>query len=188
MSSNESKELLTKKLNIRKLLLLGLATATLLFLIGIFLPMMTLTKFYFAKNSFSIVSGLIELISDRKIVLFIVIGVFSIVFPILKIAVLARMLVAKSLTDIKLKSYLHLMHEYGRWAMLDVMVVAILIVTVKLGAIASIKVHAGLYIFGAAVLLIMFITHYSVKYFDEQAKIHPSKKTIPSQTQNASQE
>ncbi len=78
------------------------------------------------------------------------------------------MLVAKSLSDAKLKRYLHLMHEYGRWAMLDVMVVAILIVTVKLGAIASIKVHIGLYVFGAAVLLIMLVTHYSVKYFDEQ--------------------
>ena len=51
------------------------------------------------------------------------------------------------------------MHDYGRWAMLDVMVVAILIVTVKLGAIASIQIHVGLYIFGVAVLLIMFITH-----------------------------
>ena len=59
----------------------------------------------------------------------------------------------------KTKRYLHLMHDYGRWAMLDVMVVAVLIVTVKLGAIASIKVHLGLYVFGAAALLIMLITH-----------------------------
>ena len=50
------------------------------------------------------------------------------------------------------------MHEYGRWAMLDVMVVAVLIVTVKLGALASIEIHPGLYIFGTAVLLIMFAT------------------------------
>lgn len=50
------------------------------------------------------------------------------------------------------------MHDYGRWAMLDVFVVAILIVTVKLGAIASVEVHPGLYVFGAAVLLIMIIT------------------------------
>ena len=50
------------------------------------------------------------------------------------------------------------MHDYGRWAMLDVMVVAILIVTVKLGTIASLQIHFGLYIFGAAVLLIMMIT------------------------------
>jgi paraquat-inducible protein A len=50
------------------------------------------------------------------------------------------------------------MHEYGRWAMLDVMVVSLLIVTVKLGAIASIEVHSGLFVFGLSVLLIMFIT------------------------------
>ena len=59
------------------------------------------------------------------------------------------------------------MHDYGRWAMLDVMVVAILIVTVKLGAIASIQVHAGLYVFGIAVLLIMFITHQAIALYDE---------------------
>jgi paraquat-inducible protein A len=51
-----------------------------------------------------------------------------------------------------------MMHDYGRWAMLDVMVVAMLIVTVKLGVIATIQIHAGLYVFGSAVLLIMFIT------------------------------
>ena len=54
------------------------------------------------------------------------------------------------------------MHDYGRWAMLDVMVVAMLIVTVKLGAIASIQIHPGLYVFGAAVLLIMLITQLTV--------------------------
>ena len=57
-----------------------------------------------------------------------------------------------------IKRYLHLMHEYGRWAMLDVMVVAVLIVTVKLGAIASVQVHYGLFVFGTAVVLIMLIT------------------------------
>jgi paraquat-inducible protein A len=58
------------------------------------------------------------------------------------------------------------MHEYGRWAMLDVMVVAVLIVTVKLGALASIEIHNGLYIFGLAVVLIMFITQQVVNYID----------------------
>ena len=156
------------KLTQKQKLLIALAIATLLFVIGVFLPMLTLTKFYIAKNSFSIISGLVELFNDGKFILFILIAGFSLVFPILKIAVLFKMLLAKSLSDKKLKKYLHLMHEYGRWAMLDVMVVAILIVTVKLGAIASIKVHIGLYVFGAAVLLIMLVTYYSVKYFDEQ--------------------
>jgi paraquat-inducible protein A len=62
------------------------------------------------------------------------------------------------------------MHEYGRWAMLDVMVVAVLIVTVKLGALASIEIHPGLYIFGIAVLLIMFITQQVVSLLEMQAE------------------
>jgi paraquat-inducible protein A len=59
------------------------------------------------------------------------------------------------------------MHDYGRWAMLDVMVVAMLIVMVKLGAIVSITIHSGLYVFGSAVLLIMYITHHVVRLHDE---------------------
>ena len=165
-------------LKTNKVLLAILGLATLLFIIGIFLPMITLTKFYLAKSSFSIISGLVELLKDGKIILFILIAGFSIVFPLLKISVLYKMLSAKSLNTEKLKKHLHLMHEYGRWAMLDVMVVAILIVTVKLGAIASIKVHIGLYVFGAAVLLIMFVTHYSVKYFDKQASITTIQESI----------
>lgn len=51
------------------------------------------------------------------------------------------------------------MHDYGRWAMLDVLVVAVLIVTVKLGMIASIEIHWGFYVFASAVLLIMLLTH-----------------------------
>ncbi|MEW8091194.1 MAG: paraquat-inducible protein A, partial [Candidatus Thiodiazotropha endolucinida] len=54
---------------------------------------------------------------------------------------------------------LRMMHDYGRWGMLDVMVVAVMIVTVKLDVIAEIELHAGLYLFAAAVLLIMYVTH-----------------------------
>jgi paraquat-inducible protein A len=47
------------------------------------------------------------------------------------------------------------------------MVVAVLIMTVKLGAVASIQIHAGLYIFAIAVLLIMFLTQQVVKHIDK---------------------
>ncbi len=84
----------------------------------------------------------------------------------MKIGVLFRLLSQRKMDSPKIKRYLHLMHEYGRWAMLDVMVVAVLIVTVKLGAIASVQVHYGLYVFGAAVVLIMFITKQVVHLTD----------------------
>ena len=43
--------------------------------------------------------------------------------------------------------------------MLDVFVVAVLVASVKLGALASIEVHYGLYLFGFAVLLTMVAMH-----------------------------
>jgi paraquat-inducible protein A len=50
------------------------------------------------------------------------------------------------------------MPDYGRWAMLDVLVVAILVVSVKLGALATVEVHIGLCFVGASILLSMYLT------------------------------
>ncbi len=142
-----------------KLLLGLLILAILLFSAGIILPMITVSKFVLIKTSFSIVSGVIELFLNGQILLSIVVASFSIILPIMKISILFKLLSKKEIGTSQIKRYLHLMHAYGRWAMLDVMVVAVLIVTVKLGAIASVEVHYGLFVFGAAVVLIMFITN-----------------------------
>jgi len=120
--------------------------------------MLTITKFMLVDHSFSIVSGIWQLLQEHHYFLFVLITLFSIILPIAKIVLLFKLLQDKSHHPDQREKLLHLMHDYGRWAMLDVMVVAILIVSVKLGAIASIQVHAGLYIFGFAVLLIMLIT------------------------------
>ena len=141
-----------------------LVVSTLLLIAGFFAPMLTLTKFIMFSNSFSIITGIWQLLLDGKVFLFILIAGFSIILPLAKIILLFNLLHPKTTHPNRRKKLLHLMHDYGRWAMLDVMVVAILIVTVKLGAIASIEIHAGLYIFGLAVLLIMFITHQVVSH------------------------
>ncbi|MGB5445804.1 MAG: paraquat-inducible protein A [Psychromonas sp.] len=135
-----------------------LTLATLLFLVGLFLPMITISKFVVIENSLSVISGLGELVSSGQILIFLIVGIFSVIIPILKIGFLFLLLEPDITTSNQHKRLLYLMHEYGRWAMLDVMVVAILIVTVKLGVIATIQVHFGLYLFGIAVLLLMFIT------------------------------
>ncbi len=144
-----------------KLLIILLTLASVCFVVGVFLPMLTLTKFYFSENSFSIVSGIIEMAQRGQILLLLIIASFSIVIPIAKIYVLFNLLLVRP--NSKTQRILHLMHEYGRWAMLDVLVVAVLVVTVKLKAIASIEVEPGLYVFASAVLLIMYVTHQVVK-------------------------
>jgi paraquat-inducible protein A len=140
-----------------------LLLASLLLAVGINLPMLTISQFLVIKNSFSVVTGIYQLLINGQILLFLVVTLFSLVMPMLKLFVLFSILRSKPDNPMRIKRYLHLMHEYGRWSMLDVLVVAVLIVAVKLGTIASIQIHIGLYVFGAAVLLIMYITNRVVK-------------------------
>ncbi len=138
-----------------------LLLASILLAIGLVSPMMTLTKLFFSQHSFSVIGGIGQLFSDGQILIGIVIALFSVVLPIIKLGFLFLSLSEPQHSPAH-QRHLQMMHDYGRWAMLDVMVVAVIIVTVKLGAIASIQVHNGLYIFGAAVLLIMFVTHRTI--------------------------
>ncbi|WP_299662135.1 paraquat-inducible protein A [uncultured Psychromonas sp.] len=148
-----------------------LMVATLFFLLGLFLPMIIISKFMVINNSISIISGLAELINEGQILIFMIVGIFSVILPIFKIGFLFLLLQSTITTTKQYKKLLYLMHEYGRWTMLDVMVVAMLIVTVKLGVIASIQVHAGLYFFGLAVLLLMFITSKVSKLTTERKRM-----------------
>ena len=136
-----------------------LLLATVLLAVGINFPMLTISQFIVMKTSFSVVSGIYQLLRNGQILLFLLVALFSLVLPVLKIVVLFRILSVKHGNPVVISRYLHLMHEYGRWSMLDVLVVAVLIVAVKLGTIASIEIHFGLYVFAAAVLLIMYVTN-----------------------------
>ncbi len=149
----------------RRLLALLMLSGVLL-IAGLWLPMLTLTKFLFIASSFSVISGVVELFRREQWFLFLVVGLFSVILPILKIFLLYMLLHHRSAPSARTGRWLKLMHDYGRWAMLDVMVVAVMIVTVKLGVVAQVEIHPGLYLFGGAVLLIMYITHRIVAHLD----------------------
>lgn len=131
--------------------------STLLF-IGLVTPIITLSKFVLVKNTFSVLSGAIELLKEGQIFLFLVITGFSVVLPMLKLRVLYRLVSKSEAMKSQTKKLLHWMHLYGKWSMLDVFVVAVLVVAVKLGALVDVEMRFGLYAFAASVLLTMFIT------------------------------
>ncbi|WP_245832066.1 paraquat-inducible protein A [Solemya velesiana gill symbiont] len=149
----------TEKLTLNTLLIL----AAILIYIGLTAPMITIEKFIFISNSFSVSSGVAELYRNGETLLFLIIGIFSILLPILKLLLLFMLTNPLRRKSEKMKRYLHLVHEYGRWSMLDVFVVAVMVVSVKLDAIAKVYVHSGLYAFGAAVLLTMLVTAWVVR-------------------------
>ncbi len=127
-----------------------------LFLGGIFTPMITLKKFVLFSNTFSIISGIQTLLQEGKIFLFLIITIFSLLLPATKLIVI--FLVLRQKTKEKLQRYLHLMHMYGKWSMLDVFVVGIMVVVVKIDGMIKVELHYGFYIFTSAVLLTMILT------------------------------
>ncbi len=57
-------------------------------------------------------------------------------------------------------AWLHWLGILGKWSMLDVFVVAILIVLVKLGPVARVEPRVGVYVFCAAIACSMLTTMY----------------------------
>jgi paraquat-inducible protein A len=134
-------------------------------IVGLFAPMLTIEKFVVLENTFSVVSGVFELLKEGQWLLFVLLAAFSIVLPLLKIFVLYRV-VARTAAASNYHRHIRRIHDYGKWSMLDVFVVAVLIVALKLGYVFDVQVHIGLYAFAIAVLLTMYITARVIKLSD----------------------
>lgn len=96
--------------------------------------------------------------------LFILIFGFSVLLPTFKIVLLFTVWNRNVPQDARSLKYLHWLTLMGKWSMLDVFVVAVLLASVKLGALASVEVHYGLYCFALAVILLMVATHQVARY------------------------
>ena len=92
--------------------------------------------------------------------LFVVIFAFSIIFPIIKVLFLFLVLNTGTSGKPHRKRFMSWLASIGKWSMLDVFVVALLLVSVKLDVIADIQIHYGIYAFGSSVLLTMILTHW----------------------------
>lgn len=139
-------------------LLLLLALSSLI--IGVSAPLLTLEKMYFFENTVSLFTTITELFAQKEWFLFIVIAVFSLCVPIIKITSLVLILNVEYAKNSFLEKTLHVIETIGKWSMLDVFVVALLLVSVKLGVLAKVDIHYGLYAFAASVLLTMGLSYW----------------------------
>ena len=142
----------------KQLIALQIAVAinAVLFVCGVIAPMLTLEKFVLFSNTFSIITGITTLLEEGKIFLFIIITLFSLILPTAKLIVI--FLVLRQKTKAQLQRYLQLMHMYGKWSMLDVFVVGIMVVIIKIEGMIKVDLHYGFYIFTSAVIMTMVMT------------------------------
>ena len=126
------------------------------FIAGIFLPFTTVTKLWLFENQISVCRGLVVLWDAGELFLFLILFVFTICFPLVKINALLALWLYPRLTADEARTFFKFVSHLGKWSMLDVFVIAILVLTVKSGGVASIKVASGFFLFFAAVMLTQF--------------------------------
>lgn len=146
--------------------------ASILLVLGVSLPLITVSKLVVISTTYTLLSGIFSLLLNGQVILFVAVFLFSIVLPLAKMYCLYKVIFSRRNSSVSsypsnsshtIDRYIKLMHDYGRWAMLDVMVVAVLIVASKLSVLASVEVHVGLYVFGLSVILVMLLTQRAVK-------------------------
>lgn len=156
-----------------------LIAAYVLYLPANLLPIME-TRSLFGPQQDTIMSGVVYLWSSGSWILALVVFVASVAVPLLKMLSLTVLLVGvqrrssrQPLQRTKLYRFLELI---GRWSMLDVYVVTILVALVQVQSLALIRPGAGVIAFAAVVVLSMLATHAFEPRLIWDAVDNPSKE------------
>jgi paraquat-inducible protein A len=134
------------------LLLLAAAAAL---VAGWLLPVMTIRTLYVFYDEVSILTGTFRLLDSGDYALFGLIALFTVVLPVGKLVFAWLAWSRLRVDDPRVRRALHWVETVGRWSMLDVFVIALLVVVIKLSLVSDVTIHAGLYVFAAAVILSM---------------------------------
>ena len=128
-------------------------TSTALLVAGWTLPIMTVDRLLVLREQVSILESCMILWREGEIFLFAVIALFSIVFPLIKLTLALYLWYRADAASPALQRSLGWIEALGKWSMLDVFVVALIVVAIQVSLITDVTVHAGIYAFTAAVLL-----------------------------------
>jgi len=133
-----------------------LGAAFVLFGTGIFFPFFHVTKLWVFDDAVSVVGGIITLFHEGEYFLFTVLTLFTLVFPCVKLGLLGVIWLEREHDLAKVLRLHGWVESLGKWSMLDVFVVAILIVAMKSAGVADIHIGSGLYLFTFSVIATQF--------------------------------
>jgi paraquat-inducible protein A len=136
-----------------------LIAAMLLYLPANLLPI-TISSSLGTRQSDTILSGVLYLMNSGSWAIALVIFVASLFVPLMKMVILVFLLVSvqrRSRWRPKDRTRLYRLTELvGRWSMVDIYVVTIMVALVRLGALANVDAGPGAAYFAAVVILTMF--------------------------------
>ena len=144
----------------RRSFLLGLLiiAATVCLVLGLTLPIIRLTRFYVWTDVHSLVSVVRELYLANEIILASIVCIFSIVFPFLKLLYLLALYSIRHVRPAQSAKWLKRLSWLGKWSMLDVLVLALVVFYAKATNLADATSMPGIFLFAGAVILTMVAT------------------------------
>jgi paraquat-inducible protein A len=136
------------------------------------MPIMSVKTWFIFYQEVTIFQAAQKLYEDGFLLLAGLVFVFAIVFPALKLIVLllawryAGLSGDSARTDGILKVFDHL----GKWSMLDVFIVAVVVVSTQSSLVSKAEIHPGLYSFTASILVSMSAM-FHVRYFRKRQMV-----------------
>ncbi len=129
------------------------AAGLVLYPLAVGLPIMRIEQFG-QVNTTNIWSGAIGLLSGGELAVGIVVLLCSVVAPVLKLVAMLVLSMPRSLLGRRHRAMTYRFVEWiGRWGMVDVLLVAVLVALVKLGSWAEVAPGPGLMAFASVVVL-----------------------------------
>lgn len=133
-------------------LLILAATVTLYF--GLTESVVRISSAIHEDSDYSVIGGIGQFLQSGDYLIGLVIFLFSVVFPVVKLSAMLWLWFAPTVRDDRRRN-LRIIEPLGKWSMLDVLVVILFAGAVKLGLIADAEVLHGAYVYGGAILLSM---------------------------------
>lgn len=135
-----------------------LVTAAVLYIPANVLPIMTVSSLGKGDPS-TIMSGVIQLVQHGMIPIAAVVFIASILVPTFKLVGIALLLFSvqrRQPLSARQRIWMYRFIEFiGRWSMLDIFVIAILVAVVNFGRLASVEANLGAIAFASVVILTM---------------------------------
>lgn len=130
-------------------------TATICLVLGLTLPIVKLTRLYIWTDVHSLISIVWDLYFANELFLASIIAVFSVFFPFFKLIYLLAVYSVRQVNPNHRGRWLKRLSWLGKWSMLDVLVLALVIFYAKSMNLADAISMPGIYLFAAAVILTM---------------------------------
>jgi paraquat-inducible protein A len=138
----------------------ALVLAALIFYIPANVLPVTYTTRLGSTKADTIFSGVVYLLNSGSWAIAVIIFLASIMVPAVKLAVLSGLLISvqrRSAWRPEVRTRLYQITEaIGRWSMVDIYVITVMVALLKLGAIAFVEAGIGVFFFGAVVVITMF--------------------------------